>query len=61
MRKLIANRETLIHRASELADFVRTVEIGQLHIANESVLDGKYTILISHAKNTQGQGILEIQ
>ena len=34
------NRETLIHRASELAAFSRKVENGQLFVTNESVTDG---------------------
>ena len=36
---LTANRETLTHRASEQAEFARTVDIGQLYIANEPVID----------------------
>ena len=37
--KLIANRETLIHRGSEQAECARTVELGQLCVNNESVMD----------------------
>ena len=40
MLKLTANRETVNHRASEQAEFARTVEISQSYITNESVMDG---------------------
>ena len=40
MLQLTENHETLIRRASEQAEFARTMEIGQFHITNESVTDG---------------------
>ena len=40
MLKLIANRETLVRRASEQAEFARTVEIGHFYTIDESVVDG---------------------
>ena len=38
--KLTANRDTLIQRASEQAEFARLVEIGQLCSTSESVMAG---------------------
>ena len=38
--KLTENREKLIHRASEKADFARTVEIGQVYTTSKSDVDG---------------------
>ena len=58
MLKLTANRETLIHRASEQGAFARTVEIGQFKITKESAVDGNSSIFL---KNTEGQGILEVE
>ena len=52
MLKLTANRDTLIHKASEHAEFARTVESGHFYITNESVMDG--TVLFLYAENTQG-------
>ena len=43
MLKLTANRETLIHRASDQAEFSRTVDIEQFFITNDSVVDGNST------------------
>ena len=46
MLKLTANRETLIHRASEQAEFFsRKMEIEQFRTTNESVVDGNHSIL----------------
>ena len=44
MLKLTANLETLIPRASEQAEFSRTLEIGHF-ITNESVIDGNSSTL----------------
>ena len=38
--QLTENLETLIRRASEQTAFARTAEHGQVHITNESVMDG---------------------
>ena len=54
MLKLTANLETLLHRAAEQTNFARTVETGQFHITNESVLDGS-------SSTTQSERILAIQ
>ena len=40
MLKLTANREPLTHKASEQAQFARTVDIRQCYITNDSVVDG---------------------
>ena len=40
MLKLTANREPLTHKASEQAQFARTVDIRQFYITNDSVVDG---------------------
>ena len=39
--KVTANRETLTPRASQQAEFARTVEIGHFFFTTESVRDGK--------------------
>ena len=51
MLKLIANRVTLMHRASELAEFGRTLESGQFSITNDSVMDGNSSTL--HAEHVK--------
>ena len=43
--QLTENRETQIHRASELADYARTVESGQIFFTNGSVMDGNSSAL----------------
>ena len=65
MLKLTANRETLMHRASEEAAFAWTVAIGQFYITNESVMDGcSSTPLFTefseprNSQNSRGQAIL---
>ena len=58
MLKLTANRETLIRRASEQAEFARTVHIGQLYITNESVMDGKQYSGPRDSRNSRRQAIL---
>ena len=57
MPKFTANRETLIHKASEHAEFARMVAIGQFYITNDSLVDGNS----STPMNTQSQRILDIQ
>ena len=51
--KITTNRDTLIHRASEQAEFARTVEIGQFYSTiNLSLME---TVLLVYAENTQSQ------
>ena len=57
--QLAANHETLIRRASEQAACARTVESGQFHITNESVMDGNSSTLFFFAKKTPGHGMLK--
>ena len=58
--KLTANRETLIHRASELAASARTVKFGQLK-KSPMILLGLETALLHFAQNSKNQGTLKIQ
>ena len=60
MLNLTANRETLIHKASEQAEFARTVEIGQYWITNVSVMDGHSSTLF-FAEKTQSLGMIDTQ
>ena len=58
--QITKNPETLFRRASEHAEFARTVEIGQSYITNESVMDGNSCTLLCR-EYSERQGILEIQ
>ena len=40
MLKLIANRDTLIHRASEQVKCTKTFDSGQLYLTKDAVVDG---------------------
>ena len=46
MLKLVANRETLIHRASEQATCASTMDIGTFCITSDSVFDGNSSTLL---------------
>ena len=55
--KLTANRKALIHRASEQAEFAKTMVIGQFFLPMN--LLRMETVLLLYAENTQGWGIIQ--